>query len=146
MKESHDEGVASHIGPESCGGVSNGAAEALTGVRAGRVWSREDPKVQGADAVLRVEGNTERIDSARFVSTLRGQRPRARTETLYAGTGRSHGCLWRVSEAASGSLRTHADDERSWEVGQPNSTKEASEQGASCGGGGGKEVGQGEPA
>ena len=37
MKESYDEGIASHIGPESCGGASNGAAEALTGERAGRV-------------------------------------------------------------------------------------------------------------
>ncbi len=59
MKESYGEGLASHIGPESCGGDSNDAAEALTGVRAGRVWSREDPIVQGADTVGRVEGNTE---------------------------------------------------------------------------------------
>ncbi len=41
MKESYDEGVASHIGPESCGGGSNAMAEALTGVRAGQVLSRE---------------------------------------------------------------------------------------------------------
>ena len=45
------------------------------------------------------------------------------------------------TEAASGSPRTQADDERSWEVGQPNSTEEAAEQGASYGGGGGKEAG-----
>jgi len=50
------------------------------------------------------------------------------------------------TEAALGSLRTQADDERSWEVGQPHSTKEAAKQGASCGGGGGKEAGQGESA
>jgi hypothetical protein len=94
MKLSHDEGIASHIGPESCAFVRKTKGEALTGERAGRVWSRETPKVQGADAVLRVEGNTVRIDSARDASTLRGQRPRARTETLYTGTGRSRGCLW----------------------------------------------------
>ncbi len=41
MRESYDEGVASHIGPESCGGGSNAMAEALTGVRAGQVLSRE---------------------------------------------------------------------------------------------------------
>ena len=41
MRESYDEGVASHIGPESCGGSSNAMAEALTGVRAGQVLSRE---------------------------------------------------------------------------------------------------------
>jgi len=94
MELSYNEGIASHIGPESCAFGRESEGEALTGGRAGRVWSREDPRVQGADAVLRVEGNTERIDSARFVSTLRGQRPRARTEALYAGTGRSHICLW----------------------------------------------------
>jgi len=41
MKEPYDEGIASYIGPESCGGGSNGTAEALTGVRAGQVLSRE---------------------------------------------------------------------------------------------------------
>ena len=41
MKEPYGEGVASHTGPESCGGSSNAAAEALTGVRAGQVLSRE---------------------------------------------------------------------------------------------------------
>jgi len=41
MKESYDEGVANHIGSESCGGGSNAMAEALTGVRAGQVLSRE---------------------------------------------------------------------------------------------------------
>ena len=42
MKESYGEGVAIHTGPESCGGGSNAMAEALTGVRAGRVLSREN--------------------------------------------------------------------------------------------------------
>jgi len=44
MKESYDEGVANHIGPESCAFVREDRGEALTGVRAGRVWSREIPK------------------------------------------------------------------------------------------------------
>jgi hypothetical protein len=43
MRESHSEGVASHAGPESCGGVRKGDSEALTGVRAGRVLNREKP-------------------------------------------------------------------------------------------------------
>ena len=94
MKESYGEGRASHIGPESCAFVRKNKGEALTGERAGRVWSREDPRVQGADAVLRVKGNTVRIDNARVALTLRGQRPRARTEALYTGAGRSHICLW----------------------------------------------------
>jgi hypothetical protein len=35
MKESYSEGLAIHAGPESCGGVREGTAEALTGVRTG---------------------------------------------------------------------------------------------------------------
>ena len=42
MKESYDEGIASHIGPESCAVACKGLGEALTGVRAGRVLSREN--------------------------------------------------------------------------------------------------------
>jgi len=41
MKESYDEGVANHVGPESCVAVRKGGSEALIGVRAGWVWSRE---------------------------------------------------------------------------------------------------------
>ena len=41
MKESYVEGLAAHDGPESCGGARKDVAEALTGVRAGRVSSRE---------------------------------------------------------------------------------------------------------
>ena len=40
MKESYDEGVASHIDPESCARAREGSGEALTGARAGRVLSR----------------------------------------------------------------------------------------------------------
>jgi len=41
MKESYVEGLASHGGPESCVCIREDAGEALTGVRAGRVLSRE---------------------------------------------------------------------------------------------------------
>jgi len=41
MKESYVEGLAAHDGPESCVGVRKEIGEALTGVRAGRVSSRE---------------------------------------------------------------------------------------------------------
>ena len=40
MKESYDEGVANHIDPESCAEDRKGLSEALTGARAGWVWSR----------------------------------------------------------------------------------------------------------
>src|SRR6266536_3310389 len=44
MQESYGEGLASHTGPESCVGAREGADEALTGVRAGRVLNREMAK------------------------------------------------------------------------------------------------------
>ena len=49
MKESHVEGLATHGGPESCGVSRKGRAEALTGVRAGRVLSRERSLLRDAD-------------------------------------------------------------------------------------------------
>ena len=51
MKESHGEGIATHTGPESCGAAREGGVEALTGVRAGRVLSRERKILWDADAV-----------------------------------------------------------------------------------------------
>jgi hypothetical protein len=47
MQESYGEGLAVHTGPESCAAVR----EALTGVRAGRVYSRESISLRDADAV-----------------------------------------------------------------------------------------------
>ena len=41
MKESYVKGLAAHNGPESCGDARKDTAEALTGVRAGRIFSRE---------------------------------------------------------------------------------------------------------
>jgi len=52
MKVSYDEGVASHVGPESCGLVCKGMLEALTGEDAGRVLSLENVMLWSADAVL----------------------------------------------------------------------------------------------
>jgi RNA-directed DNA polymerase len=51
MKESHNEGLASHDGPESCAGTRESAGEALTGESTGGVLSREIRCNQGADAV-----------------------------------------------------------------------------------------------
>lgn len=41
MQEPYSEGVAFHTVPELCGYVGNDISEALTGVNAGRVLSRE---------------------------------------------------------------------------------------------------------
>lgn len=51
MKESYGEGLATHTDPESCGAVCKDRVEALTGARAGRVFSRESRFLRDADAV-----------------------------------------------------------------------------------------------
>ena len=59
MQVSDSEGLANHAGPESCASLGNGVREALTGERAGRVWSPEIGRVLGADA-LRTRGRLQR--------------------------------------------------------------------------------------
>ena len=103
--------VATHEGRESCivareGG--EGGSEALTGVRAGRVASRERPRPERRYA-----------DIARRLGISHGHSPRARTETPCAGTGRTQPRRWRMApQPVSGSPKTYVDDELSWEVGQ----------------------------
>ena len=53
MKESYGKGLATHTDPESCGAACEGSVEALTGARAGRVFSRERTSLRDADAVRR---------------------------------------------------------------------------------------------
>ena len=53
MKVPYEEGLADHLGSESCAGVGNGVGEALTGGCAGWVLSLEIPAtLPGADVVL----------------------------------------------------------------------------------------------
>ena len=51
MRESYGERLATYIGPESCGAARKGSVEALTGERAGRVYSRVRSFLRDADAV-----------------------------------------------------------------------------------------------
>jgi hypothetical protein len=92
MKESYDEGVATRIGPESCVAGSDPGGEALTGVRAGPVWSREihapgvTPRVlRGADAV-EISGRPRR---ARRHREARPDPARSETRRMYGNL--SHG-------------------------------------------------------
>ena len=145
MKESYGEGLATHTGPESCAAVR----EALTGVRAGRVFSRERTLLRDADAVE--EGGrphpARRARQTRW-SPARSTDPGHAPDTPRARTGRAWGRPLRMARrAASGSPRTHADDGRPRAVGQARSTNEVSEQRRSIGrgGDGGKGSGQREP-
>ena len=51
MQKSYERGVATHIGPESCGAAREGGAEALIGERMGRVLSRVRSFLRDADVV-----------------------------------------------------------------------------------------------
>jgi len=92
MKESYGEGVATHTGPESCVVAREGEGEALTGERAGRVFSREiDPPwlrpraLRGADAVRR-SGRPHRTPRER-----EGRPDPARSETPCMPGRTAHG-------------------------------------------------------
>ena len=64
MRVPYDEGLASHIGPESCVGDREGAGEALTGESAGRVLSRESEFASGCRRSHLVRKATRAIPSA----------------------------------------------------------------------------------
>ena len=87
MKVSYGEGLASHTGPESCGGLRKDSVEALTGVRAGWVLSLEKFLIRSADGFRPSEGNTGRLAIARDGRTPRGPRPHARTQAPHKGAG-----------------------------------------------------------
>jgi hypothetical protein len=87
------EGVATHDGPESCVDVRKGVGEALTGVRAGPVLSREIKEFGVPTLSKQAEGHIAGGAIASPQRTLRGQRPGACTESPCARTGRSHARL-----------------------------------------------------
>jgi len=89
MKVSYGEGLAIHTGSESCIGVRKGAGEALTGVRAGQVLSREiEPSsckrwaLRGADAV---EGSARQNWGRRYRETTLDP-ARSKTLCMHAST------------------------------------------------------------
>src|SRR5213593_617586 len=86
MKESYGEGLATHTGPESCGAACKGGVEALTGVRAGRVLSRERHFLRGADAV----GESGRPHPACRYRETRRSPARSETPCTYGNTSRGN--------------------------------------------------------
>jgi RNA-directed DNA polymerase len=82
MKESYAEGLATHSGPESCGVPREGSIEALTGVRAGRVLSRERWSLRDADAV----GRSGRHHRTHRYREMRPGPARSETPCTYGNT------------------------------------------------------------
>ena len=109
MQKSYECELATHIGPESCGAARKGGVEALTGVRAGRVFSRESTFLRDADAVgesgrlhpvhrdREVQRSPARSETPTYGSTSRGNReipgsPRA--AVALGRIGKSKDVLW----------------------------------------------------
>ena len=82
MQKSYECEVATHIGPESCGAARQGGVEALTGKRAGRVFSRVRQLLRDADAVRRC-GRPHRVHRYREV---RQSPARSETPSTYGST------------------------------------------------------------
>src|SRR6266446_1341028 len=84
MKKSHESGLATHIGPESCGAACKGGVEALTGERAGRVFRRVTDLLRDADAVGE-SGRLHRVRRYREVlqSPARSETPSTRKRDFW---------------------------------------------------------------
>ena|SRR3990172_11418663 len=86
MKESYGKGLATRTGPESCVVTRKGHDEALTGVRAGRVFSRESNFLRGADAV----GESGRPHPGRRQRETHRDPARSETPCMYGNTSREN--------------------------------------------------------
>jgi hypothetical protein len=110
MKESYGEGLATHTGPESCVADREGGREALAGVRAGRVCSRERIVLRDADAVE--EGG--RPHPARRHRKTRGSPARSETPGMLGNTSRENReSPWSpVADGAAGRIGKSKDTRR----------------------------------
>ena len=86
MKESYDSGIATHIGPESCGVARKGGVEALAGERAGRVFSRVRNSFRDADAV----GESGRPHLVHRYREVYQSPARSETPSTYGNTSRGN--------------------------------------------------------
>ena len=75
VKVHYDEGLTSHIGPESCVAVREGVREALTGVRAGQAIERRNIILREAHALRTAEGKTAMNRFGKDRADPRRQRP-----------------------------------------------------------------------
>ena len=89
MKESYNEGIASHIGPESCLDDPRGRGKALTGESTGGLVSSEITSFQRQTSWAVWECNTVGRADRERPAALAESRILACVDTLRAGIGRS---------------------------------------------------------
>jgi hypothetical protein len=130
MEVSYDEDLANHIGPESCVHVRKEVREALTGESAGWVLSREKGCSSGCRRRQRARKATRNTSQSQEVFW-----PRVVVDPTHAWklSAREPGDpvfgLDRMATRSAQKIPREQDcDERTWEVGQANSTEEAVEQ------------------
>ena len=109
MQESHDEGLATHIGSESCVVTRKGGGEALTGGSAGRALSRDNSSplrewraLRGADAVRK----SGRPYSTRRIGETRRDPARSETSCMHGHTSHGNREIPRLSAAGGAAVRT----------------------------------------
>ena len=86
MQKSYDCELATRIGAESCGATRKGGVEALTGERAGRVFSRVRTFLRDADAV----GESGRPHPVRRYREVHRSPARSQTPCTYVDTSRGN--------------------------------------------------------
>src|SRR5258707_7360422 len=86
MQKSYECEVATHIGSESCGAARKGGVEALTGYRAGRVFSRVRTFLRDADAV----GESGRPHLMHRYREVHKSPARSETPSTYGDTSRGN--------------------------------------------------------
>ena len=86
MQKSYECEVATHIGPESYGAAREGGVEALTGERAGRVFSRVSFFLRDADAV----GESGRPHPVHRYREAHWRPARSETPCTYGNTSRGN--------------------------------------------------------
>ena len=102
MKVPYDEGLAAHIGPESCVYARKGISEALTGGMRAGLLSCESFIIQGADVVHK-SGRQHRLYRYGEMRLDPAWSENLCTYTSFrSGTGRSH--VWPLVMAKRSSL------------------------------------------
>ena len=98
----HDEGVATHIGPEPCASAREDRGEASVGVCVGQPWSGDSYTVRSAEGVPDPEGNTGSLAIARGCPAPRRQRPWHAHQSSGREPGDLRACPGRRSQDRAG--------------------------------------------